>query len=155
MRVHLRRWSNDKSNVTLTTTGRVTEVSHGVYSHVALELKLEEVVGDLGSTLTGKHKHLVPANGYREVTARWRNLTTLIDLMDTKAETETLTHTVKCWCAFYSQCSSGYSVMKCIILASSQHACSRSCRLMVHMSFSLHMGKNICHYYMQKIMCQL
>lgn len=66
-----------------------------VYSHVPLEFKLEEVVGDLGSTLTRKHKHLVPAYGYREVAARWRNLTTLIDLMVTKAETETLTHTVQ------------------------------------------------------------
>ncbi len=119
----------------------MTEVSYRVHSHVALELKLEQVVGDLGSTLTRKHKHLVPANGYREVTARWRNLTALIDLMDTKAETETLTHTVQCWCALYSQCSPGYNIMKFIMLASSQHACSRSCRLMVHISFNLHMGK--------------
>lgn len=51
-----------------------------------LELKLEEVVGDLGSTLTRKDEHLVPAYGYREVAARRRDLTTLIDLMDTKAE---------------------------------------------------------------------
>ena len=61
---------------------------------MALELKLEEVVGDLGSTLTRKHKHLVPANSYREVAARWRNLTTLLDLMEPKAEEETFTHTV-------------------------------------------------------------
>jgi len=60
---------------------------------VAFELKLEEVVGDFGSTLTRKHKHLVHADGYREVAARWRDLTTLIDLIDTKAETELLTHT--------------------------------------------------------------
>lgn len=143
MRVHLRRWSNDKSHVTLETTGWVTEVSHRhkqrVYSHLALELKLEEVVGDLGATLTRKHKHFVPAYGYREVAARWRNLTTLIDLMDTKGET--LTHTVQCWWALYSQCSSGYCILKFIILASSQHACSRSCRLTVHMSFSLHKGE--------------
>ena len=61
---------------------------------MAFELELEEVVGDLGSTLTRKHKHLVPAYGYREVAARWRNLTALIDLMDTKAETEMLLRTV-------------------------------------------------------------
>lgn len=51
-----------------------------------LELKLEEVVGDLGSTLTRKDEHLVPAYGYWEVAARRRDLTALIDLMDTKAE---------------------------------------------------------------------
>ena len=70
-----------------------------VCSHVALELELEEVVGDLSSTLTRKHKHLVPAYSYREVAARWRNLTTLVDLMDTKEETEMLLHTVSvCVC---------------------------------------------------------
>lgn len=53
-------------------------------SHVALELELEEVIGDLSSTLTRKHKHLVSAYSYREVTARWRDLATLIDLMDTR-----------------------------------------------------------------------
>lgn len=63
---------------------------------MAFKLKLEEIVGDLGSTLTRKHKHPVPAYSYREVATRWRNLTTLIDLMDTKAETETLTHIVQC-----------------------------------------------------------
>lgn len=62
-------------------------------SHVAFELKLEEVIGDLGSTLTREHKHLIPAYGYREVAARWRNLTTLVNLMNTKAETGRLTHT--------------------------------------------------------------
>lgn len=54
---------------------------------------------------------------------------------------EMLTHTGQCWCVWSSQCSSSYSLMKCIILASSQQACSRSCRLMVHMSFSLNMMK--------------
>lgn len=49
---------------------------------MALKLKLEKVIGDFGSTLTRKHKHLVPAYSYREVTARWRNLTTLINLLD-------------------------------------------------------------------------
>lgn len=71
-----------------------------VNSHVSLELKLEEVVGDLGSTLTRKDEHLVPAYGYREVAARWRNLTTLIDLMDTKVEAAMLTHTGHCLCVW-------------------------------------------------------
>lgn len=53
-------------------------------SHVAFKLKLEEIVCDLCSTLARKHKHLVPAYSYREVATRWRNLTTLINLVDTK-----------------------------------------------------------------------
>lgn len=60
---------------------------------MALELKLEEVICDLGSTLTRKHKHLIHAYGYGEVAARWRNLPTLIDLMGKQAETETRQHT--------------------------------------------------------------
>lgn len=80
------------SHVTLDSTESVTEVNHGhkmnEFLHVALELKLEEVVGDFGSTLTRKHKHLVPAYGDRKVAARWRNLPTLINLMDKKTETE-------------------------------------------------------------------
>ena len=57
-----------------------------VYTHVAFKLKLKKVVCDFGSTLTRKNKHLVPADSYREVATRWRNLTTLIDLMATKTE---------------------------------------------------------------------
>lgn len=54
---------------------------------MAFKLKLEEIVGDFGSALTRKHKHLVPAYSHREVATRWRNLTTLGDLMDTGGET--------------------------------------------------------------------
>lgn len=67
-------------------TGKSAQAKGELNSHVPLELKLEEVVGDLGSTLTRKDEHLVPAYSYREVAARRRDLTTLIDLMDTKAE---------------------------------------------------------------------
>lgn len=51
---------------------------------MAFELKLEEVISDLGTALTGKHKHLIPAHSYREVAARWGNLTTLVNLVDPK-----------------------------------------------------------------------
>lgn len=61
-------------------------IKKNIYSHVALELKLKEVISDLGSALTRKHKHLIPTNCYRKVAARWRNLTTLIDLVDTEAQ---------------------------------------------------------------------
>lgn len=54
---------------------------------MAFKLKLEEIVGDFGSALTRKHKHLVPAYSHREVATRWRNLTTLGDLMDAGGET--------------------------------------------------------------------
>lgn len=57
---------------------------------MAVELELEEVICDLGSALTRKHKHLIPAYSYREVAARWRNLTTLINLIETTAEIEIL-----------------------------------------------------------------
>lgn len=53
---------------------------------MAIKLKLEEIVGDLGATLTREHKHLVPAYSYREVATRWRNLTALINLRDREAE---------------------------------------------------------------------
>lgn len=110
--------------------GGVNHLHRQTYSHVALELKLEEVVGDLCSALARKHKHLVPAYSYGEVAARWRNLTALIDLTDTKAETQALTHrTLNVLLV--------REYLKFILLTSSQHACSRSCRLMVHMSFSL------------------
>lgn len=57
-----------KMNV-VTKSKRWIRNRSGLCSHVALELKLEEVVGDLGPALTRKHKHLVPAHGYREVAA--------------------------------------------------------------------------------------
>lgn len=66
----------------------------GLCSHVALKLKLKEVVSDLGSTLTRKHKHLVPAYSYREVAARWGNFATLINLTDTKTKRQELTLTL-------------------------------------------------------------
>ena len=52
---------------------------------MALELELEEVVGDLGSALARKHKHLVPAHGHWEVAAGRRDLSTLSDLKHTAA----------------------------------------------------------------------
>lgn len=61
-----------------------------IYTHVAFKLKLEEIVGNLSSTLTRKYKHLVSAYSHREITTGWWNLTTLVDLMDTKAGTEML-----------------------------------------------------------------
>lgn len=64
----------------LVQNGFINVQSDLAYSHVALELKLEEVVGDLGSTLAGEHKHLVPAHGYREVAAGGRDLTALFNL---------------------------------------------------------------------------
>lgn len=51
------------------------------YPHVAFKLKLEEIVGDFGSALTGKHKHLVPAYGHGEIATRRGNLATLGNLM--------------------------------------------------------------------------
>lgn len=57
---------------------------------MAFELKLEEIVGDFGSTLTREHKHLVPADSYRKVATGWRNLTTLIDLKSTTREKKVL-----------------------------------------------------------------
>lgn len=84
---------------TLAATGASTTCLEGkLCSHVALEFELEEIVCDLSSTLTRKHKHLVSAYSNREVTARRRNLTTLIDLMDTKGRdrdvnTDARTHT--------------------------------------------------------------
>lgn len=89
MRVHLRTCRDGKSFLWKLQDERGWRVCV-VYSHVALELKLEEVVGDLGSALTREHKHLVPAHSYREVAARWRNLATLVDLW--KTQTTILTH---------------------------------------------------------------
>lgn len=59
---------------------RTTGSTPSRHAHVAFEFKLEEIVGDFGSALTRKHKHLVPAHGYGKVATGWRNLTTLIDL---------------------------------------------------------------------------
>lgn len=59
------------------------------YPHVAFELKLKEIICDFGSTLTGEHKHLIPADSDREVTARRRNLPTLVNLVETKSEERT------------------------------------------------------------------
>lgn len=56
------------------------------YTHVAFELKLKEIVGDFGSTLTREHKHLVPAYSYRKVATGWRNLATLINLKNATKE---------------------------------------------------------------------
>lgn len=53
------------------------------HTHVAFKFELEEIVGDFGSTLTGEHKHLVPADSYRKVATGWRNLTTLVNLKST------------------------------------------------------------------------
>lgn len=106
---------------------------------MALELKLKEVVSNFGSTLSRKHKHLVPAYGDREVAARRGNFTTLIDLMDTKTERQTWTMTKSFWVFNFKCCS--LLLWKWMKHASSQHACSRSCRLMVHMSFNLYVGE--------------
>lgn len=67
-----------------------------MYSHVAFKLKLKKIVCDLCATLARKHKHLVPAYSYREVATRWRNLTTLINLVDTKAERDAYTVGIYC-----------------------------------------------------------
>lgn len=53
---------------------------------MSFKFKLEEVVGDLGSTLAGEDKHLIPTYGYREVTAGGRNFTTLFNLKETNAQ---------------------------------------------------------------------
>lgn len=100
---------------------------------MAFKLKLEEIVGDFGSTLTGKHKHLVPAYGHGEVATRRRNLATLGNLMNTRTKSikvSTVSALLVCSLIFQF-------LWLIFILASSQHACSRSCRLIVHMSFSL------------------
>lgn len=111
------------------------------YTHVAFEFKLEEIVGDFGSTLTREHKHLVHAYSYRKVATGWRNLTALIDLKNATTVKEALKQTVMVVC--HSSASGDESVLKHIVLASSQHACSRSCRLMVHISFNLPTGENM------------
>lgn len=103
---------------------------------MAFKLKLEEIVGDFGSTLTGKHKHLVPAYGHGEIAARRRNLATLGNLMNTRTKCIKV-NTVSALLV-WALCSLIFQFLWLIfILASSQHACSRSCRFIVHMSFSL------------------
>lgn len=53
---------------------------------MAFELKLKEIVGDFGSTLTREHKHLVLAYSYRKVATGWRNLAALVNLKNATKE---------------------------------------------------------------------
>lgn len=103
-----------------------------IYSHVAFKLKLKQIIGDFGSTLTGEHKHLIPTYSDREVTARRRNLPTLVNLVDTKSKESRWREILFLYVLFVII----YFKIR-IEQTSSQHACSRSCRLIVHMSFSL------------------
>ena len=43
--------------------------------------ELEEVVGDFGATLSRKHKHRVPGHIQSKVTARWRDVAGLLNLL--------------------------------------------------------------------------
>lgn len=93
----------DKVMVGLCIADKCSSSAQLNYSHVAFKLKLEEIVGDFGSALTRKHKHLVPAYSHWEVATRWRNLTTLGNLMDAGGETINVNTLMQCWSGFYFQ----------------------------------------------------
>lgn len=51
-----------------------------LHLHLFLEFKLEEIIGNLCSTLARENKHLVFANRHGKITAGRRNFTTLFNL---------------------------------------------------------------------------
>lgn len=57
--------------------------------HLFLEFELEEIIGNLRSTLARENKHLVSANSHGKITAGRRNFTTLFNLKDNEVQHQT------------------------------------------------------------------